>query len=184
MARFIKRMGRYGWRSTYFKGRLVWIVIEYARMYLVILRDATTNVKCSFSILWFHIYGSSKAFDMKYTEIWLKSDSLIKTTLTASYEIARYRFKVSPRVVTWVLVVCPTLSLMTRTPLRTQVPIQTSPFSSTTYKKATHAGQNLKSIYLKWLTCCSVFGPPFLKSEHSYEPLFCIWRVFFNSPLN
>lgn len=43
--------------------------MEGVRKYILSFLDAISNTRATFYIFWYHIYGPTKAFDMKYTEL-------------------------------------------------------------------------------------------------------------------
>lgn len=56
-----------------------------------------TSSTSTFSILWYCVSYLAREFDMKYNGLWLEYGSLIMTTLSASSDISRYKYRVSYR---------------------------------------------------------------------------------------
>lgn len=65
--------------------------MEYARNYVLSVREAVINAHDSFFIFWYHTITLASTFDMEYIYLWPKSDSLIRMALTNSLVNATYK---------------------------------------------------------------------------------------------
>lgn len=85
-----------GRNKTCFSSWSVLTTIGWAKKYLNNFLETTIRASTTFSIFWYRVSGPAKAFEQKYTGLWLVPISLTRKVLNASSEMAKYIKKVSP----------------------------------------------------------------------------------------
>lgn len=123
---------------------------------------------------------------MKYTGLWLDSNSMIKIVLTPYSETTRYRYKISPisgRVSTGVWL---KFSSNTQTLMWNHSSTRNQSFSLTICKKEEHDVQILKWICLRKLTYHSTSAVPFSSLTNSFGLRYhtCQGSPWFLTPSN